>query len=226
MPRCPGPGSPGGLSRARLGSCRTLSPPRDTRWHCGVPRPRWRRGCGSSWGHGAMGDGSITGRCGGAGAALRLESPHNPSKATGILRDPVAQGRGPTLPEVGGKQSGHTPGHSCRPVHTPPSLPRCQRTSPSLPLALLAAPAPPAPHFAADPVWQCPRNRRITAGATGPLCQATENAAKISRGQTGGRPTGILPSWPRPALSPEALPSSSWTAGEGGAETWQWGGGP
>ena len=121
----------------------------------------------------------------------------------------------PALPEVGRKEARHTPAHSCRLVHTPPSLPRCQHTSPSLPLALLAAPAPPAPHFAADPVWQCPRNRRITAGATGPLCQATENAAKISRGQTGGRPTGTLPSWPQPGLSPKALPSSSWTAGEG-----------
>lgn len=102
------------------------------------------------------------------------------------------------------------------PVHTHPSLPRCQHMSPSLPLALLTAPAPPAPHFAAGSACWCPRNRRITAGATGPLCQATGNAAKISRGQTGGRPTGTLPSWPQPGPSPKAShPLPGW--GEGGA---------
>lgn len=107
MPRCPGPGSPGGLSRARLGSCRTPSRPRGTRWHCGVPRPRLRRGCGSSWGHGAMGDGSITGRCGGPGVKgdRQPQSP-DPSKATGTLGGPGVQAPAPHC------QAGHTPGRS------------------------------------------------------------------------------------------------------------------
>lgn len=64
-------------------------------------------------------------------------------------------------------------------THTPDPARLPARLLPC-PWPCLQPPAPPAPHFAADPAWQCPRNHRITAGATGPLCQATDNEAKIS----------------------------------------------
>lgn len=100
---------------------------------------------------------------------------------------------------------------SCR-AHTPPPPPQpCHAACTCLlpcPWPCSQPPASSAPHFAADPARRCPRNRRITAGAAGPLCQARDNAAKISPGQTGGRPTGTLPSWPQPGPSSrEVLPA-------------------
>ena len=131
MLRCPGPGSPGGLSRARLGSCRTLSPPRDTRWHCGVLRPRLTRGCGSSWGHGAMVDGSITGGWQGKGQGWQSDQEPRPFGGHGRTQwTNTVQGSGSKLPEGDRQEAGHTPRHSYRlqalsraPGHTRPHPP-------------------------------------------------------------------------------------------------------
>lgn len=68
------------------------------------------------------------------------------------------------------------PSASCTEKLTPPLQPPGTFLLPVLGPA--CSPHPPALHFVADPV--CPRNHRITAGSTGPLCQATENEAKIS----------------------------------------------
>ena len=123
-----GPGAPGGLCWARLGSCRTLSPPRDTRWHCGVPRPRLTRGCGSSWGHGATGDSSITGGCRGQGW-LSDEGPGTPRRPQAPSRT-SGLGQPPHMPQVGRKEAGHTPRYSsCLCSHTRPSLPCFERVS-------------------------------------------------------------------------------------------------
>lgn len=163
-------------------------------------------------------------RLAGEGAGWRSDQEPRPFGGHGHTQwTNTVQGSGSKLPEGGRQEAGHTPRHSYRlqalsrapGTHAPPHHQPCHAACTCLlpcPWPCSQPPAPPAPHFAADPARWCPRNRRITAGAAGPLCQARDNAAKISPGQTGGRPTGTLPSWPQPGpSSPEVLPAfCSW----------------
>lgn len=223
MPRCLGPGSPGGLSRARLGSCRTLSPPRDTRWHCGVPRPRWTRGCGSSWGHGATGDSSITGGCGRAKGHGQTRSP-DPSEATGTLRGQAVKGGHTTQPEVGSKETGHTPQTLLPPpslaclaracAHTPPTLPGCLRVSfPALgpacsPPPLLRPILPLTQRGSVPETTESPRE--LLAHFARPRIMKL----KLAEDRQVDDPPACCPPGPRLAPHPR-FPSSSWRAGGG-----------
>lgn len=156
----PGPG-PLGASRAVWGAVGLLSPLRTARWHCGRSSSSLVRGCGSSWGHGAMGDSSITGGWRGGGGGGSDQEPR-PFGGHGHLSGQTrSRAAAPSCPR---RQS--------RRLDTPPDTPTASKLSPELrhptppttsPAMLPARvsfpalglarspPAPPAPHFAADP---------------------------------------------------------------------------
>lgn len=106
----------------------------------------------------------------------------------------------------GGPEAGHSPTLQPRARPAPPHPRRASHhpcLSPSLPLAPAhrGPPPVPAPHFAADPAcWWCPRNRTITAGATGPLLpKKKKKKRRLKLVQDRQVRRGTLPSWPQPA---------------------------